>query len=159
MNSHLQLHLIPPITWPYRGSDALANAPNSMSPVTIDGKFTRRTGQLVARCPTARTLVMHPTVVGTVQHFLSHVTAVCRGQQEGVGDELGFQLAARTQQGHVTGLQLADEIRASHPGVALILATGYAELPGGSDPHLTRLAKPFLQDDLARALQEALARG
>ena len=41
-----------------------------------DGKFTRRTGQLVARCPTARTLVMHPTVVGTVQHFLSHVTAV-----------------------------------------------------------------------------------
>ncbi|MBP7649201.1 MAG: PAS domain S-box protein [Phenylobacterium sp.] len=59
----------------------------------------------------------------------------------------------------VTGLQLADEIRASHPGVALILATGYAELPGGSDPHLTRLAKPFLQDDLARALQEAMARG
>lgn len=41
-----------------------------------DGKFTRRTGQLIARCPTARTLVMHPTVVGTVQHFLSHVTAV-----------------------------------------------------------------------------------
>jgi len=41
-----------------------------------DGRFTRRTGQLVARCRTARELVMHPTVVGAVQHFLSHVTAV-----------------------------------------------------------------------------------
>jgi len=41
-----------------------------------DGRHTRRTGMLVARCPAARTMVMHPTVVGTVKHFLSHVTAV-----------------------------------------------------------------------------------
>lgn len=43
---------------------------------TYDGIFTRRTGMLVARCPAARSLVMHPTVVGTVHAFLSHVTAV-----------------------------------------------------------------------------------
>ncbi len=41
-----------------------------------DGAFTRRTGALIARCPTARELVMDPVVVGTVRHFLSHVTAV-----------------------------------------------------------------------------------
>ena len=41
-----------------------------------DGRFTRRTGALVARCPTARELIMHPVVVGTVSHFLSHVSAV-----------------------------------------------------------------------------------
>ena len=41
-----------------------------------DGKHTRRTGALVARCPTARELVMNPVVVGTVKSFLSHVTAV-----------------------------------------------------------------------------------
>ncbi|MDO9248131.1 MAG: response regulator, partial [Phenylobacterium sp.] len=58
----------------------------------------------------------------------------------------------------VTGLQLADEIRASHPSVPVILATGYAELPPGADPTLPRLAKPFLQNDLARALQEVAAR-
>ncbi|CAN5613633.1 PAS domain-containing sensor histidine kinase [soil metagenome] len=58
----------------------------------------------------------------------------------------------------VTGLQLADEIAASHPGVAVILATGYAELPVGSDSRLARLTKPFLQDDLARAMQEVLRR-
>ena len=41
-----------------------------------DGRFTRRTGALVARCPTARYLVMDPVVVGVVSHFLSHVSAV-----------------------------------------------------------------------------------
>jgi ectoine hydroxylase-related dioxygenase (phytanoyl-CoA dioxygenase family) len=41
-----------------------------------NGRFTKRTGALIARCPTARDLVMHPTVVSTVQQFLSHVTAV-----------------------------------------------------------------------------------
>jgi ectoine hydroxylase-related dioxygenase (phytanoyl-CoA dioxygenase family) len=41
-----------------------------------DGRHTRRTGQLIARCPTARGLVMHPLVVGTVRAFLDHVTAV-----------------------------------------------------------------------------------
>ena len=41
-----------------------------------DGRHTRRTGMLIARCPTSRQLIMHPTVVGTVGHFLDHVTAV-----------------------------------------------------------------------------------
>ena len=41
-----------------------------------DGRHTRRTGMLVARCPTARALVMHPFVVGVVRHFLAHATAV-----------------------------------------------------------------------------------
>ena len=41
-----------------------------------DGKHTRRTGMLIARCPAARELVMHPTVVDTVKAFLDHVTAV-----------------------------------------------------------------------------------
>jgi len=41
-----------------------------------DGRHTRRTGQLIARCPASRELVMHPTVVGTVGSFLDHVTAV-----------------------------------------------------------------------------------
>ena len=58
----------------------------------------------------------------------------------------------------VTGLQLADEIRASQMDVPVILATGYAELPPGADPTLPRLAKPFLQDDLARALQQVVGR-
>ena len=41
-----------------------------------DGRFTRRTGALVARCPASRPLVMHPLVVGAVSHFLGHASAV-----------------------------------------------------------------------------------
>ena len=41
-----------------------------------DGRFTRRTGALISRCPTARRLVMDPVVVATVQRFLSHASAV-----------------------------------------------------------------------------------
>jgi ectoine hydroxylase-related dioxygenase (phytanoyl-CoA dioxygenase family) len=40
-----------------------------------DGQFTRRTGSLIERCPASRDLVMHPTVVGTIRHFLGHATA------------------------------------------------------------------------------------
>lgn len=41
-----------------------------------DGRHTKRTGSLIARCPTSRGLVMHPTVVATVEHFLDHVTTI-----------------------------------------------------------------------------------
>ena len=41
-----------------------------------DGRFTRRTGALVARCPSVRPLVMHPLVVAAVGHFLGHASTV-----------------------------------------------------------------------------------
>ncbi len=41
-----------------------------------DGRHTRRTGSLIARCPAARQLVMNPMVLGAAKAFLSHVTAI-----------------------------------------------------------------------------------
>jgi len=41
-----------------------------------DGRQTRRTGALIARCPASRNLVMNPLVVATVRQFLSHASAV-----------------------------------------------------------------------------------
>ncbi|MEV7713367.1 phytanoyl-CoA dioxygenase family protein [Streptomyces sp. NPDC088270] len=41
-----------------------------------DGLQTRRTGALIARCPTSRSLVMNPLAVATARKFLSHATAV-----------------------------------------------------------------------------------
>jgi CheY-like chemotaxis protein len=52
----------------------------------------------------------------------------------------------------MTGVQLADAIRTEQPGLPVILATGYAELPPGAETRLPRLAKPFLQRDLAVAI-------
>ena len=50
----------------------------------------------------------------------------------------------------MTGLQLADAIRAEAPGLPIILATGYAEPDPGPRYDLPRLAKPFRQEELAR---------
>jgi ectoine hydroxylase-related dioxygenase (phytanoyl-CoA dioxygenase family) len=41
-----------------------------------DGRFTRRTARWIARSPTARRLVMHPTAVGAAQHLLSQATTI-----------------------------------------------------------------------------------
>ncbi|HEY0220100.1 MAG TPA: ATP-binding protein [Afipia sp.] len=51
----------------------------------------------------------------------------------------------------MTGSQLAEAIHAQRPNLPIILATGYAELPAGVA--LPKLAKPFLQDDLAQAVR------
>jgi PAS domain S-box-containing protein len=52
----------------------------------------------------------------------------------------------------MTGLKLIDEIKREWPNLPVVLATGYAELPAGSDPSQIILAKPFFQFDLARIL-------
>jgi len=57
----------------------------------------------------------------------------------------------------MTGLQLARSIDELYPGLPVILATGYAELPG--DPMslgILRLAKPCSQYDIAKAIQSVV---
>ena len=50
------------------------------------------------------------------------------------------------------GAELAQAVRRRYPDVPVILVTGYAELPAAEALHVPRLAKPFLQQDLARAI-------
>ena len=52
----------------------------------------------------------------------------------------------------MTGRDLVAAIRAERPHLPVILATGYAELPPGEAVDAVRLAKPFGQPELARAL-------
>ncbi|MEA2941265.1 MAG: hypothetical protein QOD09_1794 [Bradyrhizobium sp.] len=56
----------------------------------------------------------------------------------------------------MTGAQLVAQARARCPELAVILATGYAELPPGVQIDVPRLSKPFSQADLAAALTEAM---
>lgn len=58
----------------------------------------------------------------------------------------------------MTGVQLAEAILAGQPDLPIILATGYAELPIGLASKLPRLSKPFTQEQLANALNEAIGR-
>ncbi len=56
---------------------------------------------------------------------------------------------------HMTGTELAEAIGADDPNLPIILATGYAELAPGDQAELPRLAKPFGQIQLAKAIADA----
>ena len=49
----------------------------------------------------------------------------------------------------MTGTELAVHIRRSWPELPIVIASGYAELPGDGDLSLPRLSKPYRQQDLA----------
>ena len=57
---------------------------------------------------------------------------------------------------HMTGAQLIAAVRADRPGLPVILATGYAELPSNLDATALRLDKPFRQKDLVTAIARAV---
>jgi DNA-binding NtrC family response regulator len=57
----------------------------------------------------------------------------------------------------MTGAELIGEIKSRWPKLPVILATGFAELPPGTDPlQQITLAKPFLQYDLEQAVNAVL---
>jgi signal transduction histidine kinase len=49
----------------------------------------------------------------------------------------------------MTGTELAKHIRRNWPELPVVIATGYAELPGEPESGLPRLSKPYRQQDLA----------
>jgi CheY-like chemotaxis protein len=52
----------------------------------------------------------------------------------------------------MTGMQLIDAIKSERPGLPVILATGYAELPRSPNGKLPKLSKPFTEHDLMDVL-------
>ena len=59
---------------------------------------------------------------------------------------------------HMTGSELADQIRGIRPNLPIILATGYAELPLPEESGLPRLCKPYCLEDLISLMDEVLRR-
>ena len=58
---------------------------------------------------------------------------------------------------HMTGAQLIKDTRAKYPIMAVLLATGYAELPPGAMVDAPRLSKPYSQMGLREAISKATA--
>lgn len=48
----------------------------------------------------------------------------------------------------MSGVDLANAVRQAYPGLPVLLATGYADLPPGGGDDLPRISKPYLQDQL-----------
>ncbi len=56
----------------------------------------------------------------------------------------------------MTGVELAQTIKAEWPHLPIVMATGYAELPAGARADLVRLSKPFTQAQLGEMVTEAM---
>jgi CheY-like chemotaxis protein len=52
----------------------------------------------------------------------------------------------------MNGLDLALQIRSKDRNLPIILATGYAEMPGGKVSEFPRLAKPYTHDQLSEMI-------
>jgi signal transduction histidine kinase len=59
----------------------------------------------------------------------------------------------------MTGTELAAYIRRKWPELPVVIATGYAELPGDADPGLPRLSKPYRQQELAAMMARVIGDG
>lgn len=57
----------------------------------------------------------------------------------------------------MTGLQLAEEIDRTYPGLPVVIASGYAEITSDPNSRFVRLAKPFSQSELNRALARSIS--
>ena len=58
----------------------------------------------------------------------------------------------------MTGVEVAEELQRLRPGLPVLLATGYGELPAADAAGLARLSKPFGQAELAAAVEAVLGR-
>jgi PAS domain S-box-containing protein len=56
----------------------------------------------------------------------------------------------------MNGFELAQRIKADHPRLPIVLATGYAELPADRSIEFGHLSKPYTSKDLAAALERAI---
>lgn len=56
----------------------------------------------------------------------------------------------------MNGFELAQRMKAGHPRLPIVLATGYAELPADRSIEFGHLSKPYTSKDLAAALEKAV---
>ena len=78
----------------------------------------------------------------------------------GTGVRIDAMFTDVVMPGDMNGMQLADHVQRRHPGIAVVLASGYSETAtewlGRATAEL--LSKPYRIDDLAAALGRALER-
>jgi len=57
----------------------------------------------------------------------------------------------------MTGIQLAEIVRQKRPGLPVLLATGYTDLPAGKLANVPRLSKPYQQAELQAEIEKLLS--
>jgi PAS domain S-box-containing protein len=93
---------------------------------------------------------------------LGHVVHAVRSAEEALAyldarGEVDVVITDQAMPG-MTGIGLAKLLRDRDPGLPIVLASGYAELPGAPAMELVRLSKPFTRRELHRAIADAAGR-
>ncbi|WP_052388657.1 response regulator [Belnapia moabensis] len=134
---------------PRAPAEAAAEAPPSPAPAAPPSPTVRRTVLLVDDDP----LVLAST--RAMLEDLGHAVLEASSGPEALellraGRAADLVITDYAMPG-MTGVQLAATIRQHWPGLPVLLATGYAEVPGEGEGALPRLEKPFDAEALARA--------
>jgi CheY-like chemotaxis protein len=70
----------------------------------------------------------------------------------GSGQEVDVLVTDHAMPG-MTGIELAGIVQEKHPGLPILLVTGYADLPAGKVCRWPRLSKPYQQSQLQSAIE------
>ena len=143
------------VLWLPVASDAAEAMPPASIPVALDaGAATAWKVLAVDDDP----LVLAGTC--SMLEDLGHVVISASSAQQALAllqTESGIDLVISDQvMPRMTGVQLFEVLRRDHPQLRLVLASGFADLPADAAV-VRRLAKPFGQQQLAEAIQHAMA--
>jgi CheY-like chemotaxis protein len=73
------------------------------------------------------------------------------------GDRFDLLITDHAMPG-MTGAELAEKAKALSPGIHVVLASGFQEIPGEADANWLRLRKPYLESDLIDLINQIYAR-
>jgi CheY-like chemotaxis protein len=71
------------------------------------------------------------------------------------GQDIDLMMTDQAMPG-MTGIQLAEIVRAKRPKLPVLLATGYTDLPASKLANLPRLSKPYQQSQLQAEIEKLL---
>jgi CheY-like chemotaxis protein len=74
------------------------------------------------------------------------------------GEKVDLVLSDIVMPGGMNGIELVAEIRRRHPGIPVLLTSGYSEAARAAEKRYAILRKPFELSDLVKALGEAMGR-
>jgi PAS domain S-box-containing protein len=138
--------------WLPRAPDSGSARPTSAAPVAL-----ANVQPLAVMVVDDDTLVLHSTAA-MLEDLGHHVFQATSGEQAlsllGRHPEVAMLITDHAMPS-MTGAELATVVQRICPSLPIVLATGYAELPIDLAPALTRLAKPFTQQELENAIAQA----
>jgi signal transduction histidine kinase len=106
--------------------------------------------------------VMIAEVTAALLEDLDHTVIVVNSAADAIeqlrvrGDTIDLLLTDHAMPG-MTGIELAAKAREDRPGLPIILASGYAEIPSGEGLGLFRLAKPYRREELLAGVASVMA--